>query len=726
MKKKMSEWRIPSLRARTGNASGDDAPSADVAPHIWRSRISWRITLTVFAVILLVQGAALYYSKQNFEMTQLAQLRAVARTAIIQHLAKITPAKLQKDDTPLSLADANRIMSTSPVRGLAIYGLDDNQIISFGEETTLPPQGLATYWTSDKDRYEVVYTPSDLDSPFNVVAAIDSSGIPQAVTQYVEKCILVFFLMAGLVTSILMLALGQWLLEPVLTLRKNLLNAAENPKEPEILGAGKEGRDEVGVTLRIANSLIRKNAWNIKQMERQTEERIHRLAYFDTLTGLPNRTLFMEKLEETIKRKVKGENRRLSVFFIDIDHFRDLNNTMGHEIGDRFLEAVGRRLLGAAPADAVVARINADLFAVMTLLDYADHDGSATLERLLGALSAPVNILQEEFKVRVSVGACTSPYDGHDARTLMKNADIALSRAKEDGNDTVRYYSDDLDLAVSRRFRLLGDLREALQGDQLQLYFQPQFDLATGAIVGSEALLRWHCPDNSPEGSHLVPLEEFVQVAEQTGLIIPLGEWVLRHACKAGREWQDKGGAALSVAVNITSMQFHHGDIVDTVARILKETGFDARLLELEITESVFMEDMPTSIETLRQLHELGVRLAVDDFGTGYSSLAALRSFPVDRLKIDPSFVRNALINEEDAAIVKTIITLGHSLGVKVMAEGVETAYHLAFLKDVGCDEAQGFQYSRPLPSDKFREYAAAYGRGLLRNSLHIVGGKAS
>ncbi len=358
----------------------------------------------------------------------------------------------------------------------------------------------------------------------------------------------------------------------------------------------------------------------------------------------------------------------------------------------------------------------------MTLLDYTDQDGSEILGHFLESLAAPVNILQEEFAVRVSVGVATAPYDGHDSHAIMKNADIALSRAKDDGRDAIRYYSDDLDLAVHKRFHLLGDLREAMQTDQLQLYFQPQFDLATGAIVGSEALLRWHCPDNSPEGSHLVPLEEFVQVAEQTGLIIPLGEWVLRRACKTGKEWRDKGGAPISIAVNITSMQFHRGDIVASVARILGETGFDARLLELEITESVFMEDMPTSIDTLRQLHELGVRLAVDDFGTGYSSLAALRSFPVDRLKIDPSFIRNALINEEDAAIVKTIITLGHSLGVKVLAEGVETAFHLSFLKDQGCDEAQGFQYTRPLPSARFEEYVAAYNRGLVRDRLHVVG----
>ena len=744
LKKKTTSWgKTPFHKdveqhdgAEPGKVESQGLPAAD--PHIWKSRISWRITLTVFAVILFVQGACLYSSTQNFEAGKLAELRSLAQAVITQHIVKTTTSANSRKKLPFDLASADtssnakinaqaadQIIASSPVKGIAVYGLDHTLLSSYGEEATLQSQALmhgqTSYRSTDLSRYEVILPSSELESPFNIVATIDSSNVQPAVMGYIQDSVVIFILTAGLVTSILMIALGQWLLQPILTLRRNLLNASKNPKNPEIQGAGREGRDEIGITLRIANGLIRKNASNIKQMERQTEEKIHRLAYYDTLTGLPNRTLFMEKLEENIKRKVKGEDMRLSVFAIDIDHFSDLNNTMGHEIGDRLLEAVGRRLLSAVSAESVVSRLSADEFAVMTILDYADENGSAALESILKSLVEPVNILQEEFKVRVSIGVATCPDDGHDSRNIMKNADIALNRAKSEGRDTVRYYSEDLDHIVHKRFRLLSELREALQDGQLKLHFQPQFDLTTGAMIGSEALLRWERPDNSPEGKHIVPPEEFVQIAEQTGLIIPIGEWVLQNACQTNKHWRDNGGPVISVAVNISSVQFHHGDLVKTVSRILRETGLEARYLELEITESVFMEDMVTSIDILRQLHELGVRLSIDDFGTGYSSLSSLRLFPVDRLKIDPSFVRNALINEEDAAIVKTIITLGHSLGIKVLAEGVETNYHVAFLKNEGCDEAQGFKYSRPIPADKFLDYAALYKRELVRSNIYVI-----
>jgi diguanylate cyclase (GGDEF)-like protein len=705
-----------------------EARTLATSAQIWKSRISWRITLTVFTLILLVQGGILYSSIQNFEIRRLTELRTLTHAVIMQHLVKSAPGSIKK--APLDRAAAERIFSTSPVRGLTVYDLDYNMLSLYGEAATLQPQALPRgqyfHRSADLSRYEVIYRSSDIESPYNIVATIDASQIQPSLVDYIQNEITVFILMSGLITSILMLALGQWLLKPVLTLRRNLLNASRNPRNPEIQGTGQEGRDEIGVTLRIANSLIRKNAANIEQMERQTEEKIHRLAYYDMLTGLPNRTLFMERLEETIRRKVKGEGKRLTTFIIDIDHFRELNNTMGHEIGDRLLEAVGRRLSHAVSGDSVTARLSADQFSVMTVLDYADENGAASLEHIIKALAEPVNILQEEFKIRVSVGAATCPEDGMDARHILKNAGIALNRAKADGRDTVRYYSDDLDFVAHKRFQLLSDLREALGNGQLRLHFQPQFNMAAGEIVGAEALLRWECPDNSAEGSHIVSPEEFMPIAEQTGLIVPIGEFVLRSACQTNKSWQDKGVPPIRVAVNISAVQFHHGDLVKTVSHVLRETGMEARYLELEVRESVFMEDMVASGDILRQLHELGVRLAIDDFGTGYSSFSSLRLFPVDRLKIDPSFVRNALMSTEDAAIIKTIITLGHSLGINVMAEGVETSYHALFLKKEGCDEAQGFKYSQPLSPDKFFEYVGKYNRELVKSNLYVVGEKAS
>jgi diguanylate cyclase (GGDEF)-like protein len=707
-----------SAKAPPETVAGADGSETRI--NIWKSRISLQITLTVFAVICAVQATVLYGAIQNFESEKLSQLKDLSRAVIVQHLAKGSDKKL-----PLTADDAKRIFSTSPIKGIAVYGLDYSIVSLYGDTVSLQPQSLthgqSSRQSADMNRYEVIYPSSDTETPYNIVASIDSADIEPAVKDYIQDRITVFMLMSGLVTSILMLALGQWLLQPILTLRRNLLNASKNPKNPDIQGGGQEGRDEIGVTLRIANGLIRKNAANIAQMERQTEERIHRLAYYDTLTGLPNRTLFLEKLEESIRRRVKGEGKRLAIFSVDIDHFSDLNSTMGHEIGDRLLEAVGRRLLGAVPAEAVVARLSADEFSIMAPLGYGDEDGSASLDSILKSLSEPVNILQEEFKVRVSIGVALCPDDGRDARHIIKNADTALNRAKDEGRDTVRYYSDDLDFVAHKRFQLLSDLREALDNGQLKLHFQPQFNMGTGAIVGSEALLRWECPDNSAEGSHIVPPEEFMAIAEQTGLVIPIGEFVLRNACEINKGWQDKGMSPIRVSVNISAVQFHHGDLVRTVGRILAETDMDARYLELEVKESVLGEDTAASADILRQLHEMGVRLSIDDFGTGYSSLNSLRLFPVDRLKIAPSFVRNALMRPEDAAIIKTIITLGHSLCIKVLAEGVETNFHAAFLKKEGCDEAQGFCYSQALPADKMPGYVASYSRDLVRSNLTVI-----
>ncbi len=705
-------------------AAGVRAATLAAAPRIWKSRISWRITLTVFIVILFVQGISLYGAAENFETAKLTELKQLARAVIGQHIANDMSADVSAGQL-LPRTAAERIIANGPVKGLTIYNLDHSLLATYGESATLRSQALtrkqAAYRSADLSRYEVIFSSSEIGIPFHIVATLDALTVEPALQQYIRDAAVMFILMAGLVTSILMLALEQWLLRPMLTLRGNLLNAAENPKNPEIHGTGKEGRDEIGITLRIANGLIRKNAANLEQMERQTEEKIHKLAYYDTLTGLPNRIFFMEKLDEAIHRRVIREGKRLTVFSINIDHFSDLNNTMGHEIGDRILEAVGRRLAGALPADALVARISADEFSVMTILGQNHETDSVALERILQSFVEPVNILQEKFQVRVSIGVATAPGDGTTARDIIKNADIALTRAKLAGRDTVRRYSDDLELLAHKRFQLLTDLHAALDNGHLMLHFQPQFDLAKGVLIGAEALLRWKRLDNSAEGSHIVPPEEFMQIAEQTGLIVPIGEWVLRKACQTNKMWQDQGGLAVCVAVNISAAQFHHGDIVRVVARILQETGMAARYLELEIKEGVFMENMDVSADILRELHEMGVRLSVDDFGTGFSSLSSLRLLPVDRLKIDPSFVRNALVNTEDAAIVKTIITLGRSLGIKVMAEGVETSYHVAFLRKEGCDEAQGFRYSQPLEADKFVNYAAAYNRDLVRASLHIV-----
>ncbi len=686
---------------------------------VWSSRLSWRITATVFVTILLVQGAVLAFTIRSIHSDKLDSLSEIARTAVT---AAINDTDSEK---PLSETVALRLLSSTRLQGLAIYDLDYRQLQVVGQspETKLKPgENPKDQLLNDGQQYEITMSPSALGRPYHIEARLDSAAIGELVVTQVSQTIVVLLLMSGLVTAIMMLALGRWLLEPIMILRGNLESAAKNPEKPDLETPAHETRDEIGVALRIANDLIRQNANNLKRLRSQAEDKIHKLAYYDALTGLPNRTFFLEKLDDNIRHKVVEEDHRIVVMSVDLDHFKDINDTMGHEFGDKLLEAIGKRLVKAMPEDAVISRASADEFTIMVVLKPEYADSAILVDRVFAAVTEPVSIMQERFQLRVSIGVSHCPDDSMEARQILKNADIALNRAKEEGRDTVRYYSQDFDLAVQQRFQLLRDLRSALDENQLILNYHPQFDLRTGQMIGAEVLLRWFLPDNSKDGGYFISPAEFIPVAEQSGLIVPIGEWVLRTACAQNKKWQEMGIPPFRIAVNISGVQFHKADIVALVADVLKETKLDPKYLELEVTESVFMENMATTIDILQQLHRQGVELAVDDFGTGYSSLSYLRQFPIDRLKIDQSFIRNALVNPDDRMITKTIINLGHSLNLKVIAEGVETNEHENFLKEEGCDEVQGFKYTKPINAEKLEAYIINYNKEWLKkSSLKVV-----
>ncbi|MBI3440196.1 MAG: EAL domain-containing protein [Proteobacteria bacterium] len=685
--------------------------------RIWQSRISWRITTTVFVTILLIQTVVLIFTVRVYEGEHLERLREIAHTALAPALNNTKEQTI----SPLTREAAARLFTDTMVEGIAIYGLDYSVIQTYGAPTLLQPKMSAdmpaSYRSVDNKHYEVLFAPGEIGHPYNIVARMNAADVEPHVIGHIHQTLWILFFMSGLVTSILMLILSLWLLEPMILLRNNLLSAAKNPEAPDIKNLKKDMQDEIGIAIRIANDLIRQNANNLKRLRTQAEDRIHRLAYFDGLTGLPNRTFFLEKLNESIKQKVVEQDGKIAVISVDIDHFKDINDTMGHEIGDKLLEAVGKRIVKSLPEDAVVARASADEFSIMVHLKPEQPDSAVLVERIFTAMVEPVSILQERFQVRVSVGVAHCPDDGLEARQILKNADIAVNRAKEEGRDTVRYYSQDFDRAIQQRFQLLRDLRIAMDQKQLRLHYHPQFDLKTGQVIGVEALLRWWRPDNSKEGGKFIPPVEFIPVAEQSGLIVPIGEYVMREACEANKRWQQRGLPPFRMAVNISGVQFHRGDIVSIVDTVLKETQLDPRWLELEVTESVFMENMQIAIDILGKLHQLGVELAVDDFGTGYSSLSYLRQFPIDRLKIDQSFIRSALTNIDDRMIVRIIITLGHNLGLKVIAEGVETSDHENFLKEEGCDEVQGFKYTKPIPEEELLEFLVAHNRAIAKNS---------
>lgn len=685
--------------------------------QIWKSRISWRIALAVFLTILAVQAIILNFTLRDFEHARLQELKEVGRSAIVPLIdARITDLLA----SPISDEDTRKLITTTKVNGLTVYSSELNLIKSYGEPMALvmlDRESLSkTYRSADGSSYEVVFRSNDLQKPFIIVARLDSANVQLEVQEYVEQTILIMLLMSAFVTTVLMIALGHWLLEPILFMRDNLLAASQNPENPQIQDNPFDPSDEIGGAIELAQTLIKQNAENIARIKGAAQDKIHKLAYYDTLTSLPNRTLFIQTLTERIREQSKNNDNmeRFAVITIDLDHFKDINDSMGHNVGDAILRSVGKRLRAAMPEVATVSRTGEDEFAVtMPLTD--DVKTSKELgEKIIQVIRGePFKVFNEQFQVRASVGVSTFPDDSKDADQVLKNADIALNRAKEEGRDTLKEYSEDFDRAVQARFQMLRDLRDAMEQHQLQLYYQPQLDLKSGRVIGAEALLRWWKPDNSKEGGTFISPGEFIPVAEQSGLIVPIGEWVMMTACRSAKQWIDKYDKDVRIAVNVSAAQFSQSDIVTYTQRVLQETGLEPHRLELEVTESVFMDDIQHTIQTLQNLHALGVELAIDDFGTGYSSLSYLRQFPIDRLKIDQSFIRNALNNPDDASIAKTIIGLGHSLNLKVIAEGVETLDHEKFLQDHNCDEVQGFRYSKPVPNEKFIEFITTYNEDL-------------
>jgi diguanylate cyclase (GGDEF)-like protein/PAS domain S-box-containing protein len=421
----------------------------------------------------------------------------------------------------------------------------------------------------------------------------------------------------------------------------------------------------------------------------RVEERLSHVAQFDAITGLPNRTLFHDRLLQAMAR-ARRRKSALALIFLDLDGFKEINDTLGHKAGDRLLRAVGARLKHSLREGDTVARLGGDEFTVI-LEDLHDRDEASTVaHKVLGALAKPLTLEKQEFAVTASAGLTVYPEDSRSIETLLKNADTAMYYAKDKGKNNLQSYTPQMTTLKRERVTLENQLRRALEGDELFLEYQPQVDLQSGIIVGVEALARWQHPELG-----IVPPGRFIPLAEKSGLIVPIGRWALMTACAQGVAWQ-KMAPPLRIGVNVSARQFR-GDLFQTVAAALAASGLDAQWLELELTESLLMEDPETARATLLKLKGLGVNIAIDDFGSGYSSLSYLRHFPIDRLKIDQTFIRDLATSPDDAAIARAIIALGHNMNIRVVAEGVETAGQLEFLRDNGCDVMQGFYFSEPV-----------------------------
>ncbi len=426
---------------------------------------------------------------------------------------------------------------------------------------------------------------------------------------------------------------------------------------------------------------------------KQHEARLEYQASHDSLTGLPNRSLLRDRIEQAIG-KAQRDGHLVAVVFVDLDHFKLINDSLGHHVGDRLLLEVADRLVACVRSQDSVARQGGDEFVIVLTEQHDENEIIAVVSRLLEVISQPWVDEGQEYGLSCSVGVSCYPQDGDDPDALLRCADAAMYKAKASGRSTYHFYTPELNLAISERLELENSLRHALDRDEFRVYYQPRIDVASGRIIGAEALIRWDCP-----GKGIIPPDSFISIAEETGLIIPIGQWILQEACRQARAWQRAGLPPLNVSVNLSPIQFRHAGLVQSVAAALAQAELDPGCLELELTESFVMHDAERINVAMQSLKALGVDIAVDDFGTGYSSLSYLKRFPVDRLKVDKSFVRDIDSDPDDAAIVRAIITLGHALGLKVVAEGVETRAHLEFLCQHGCDEVQGYYFSRPVPA---------------------------
>ncbi|MBI3480904.1 MAG: EAL domain-containing protein [Nitrosomonadales bacterium] len=437
---------------------------------------------------------------------------------------------------------------------------------------------------------------------------------------------------------------------------------------------------------------------------KQYEDRMAYLSSHSELTGLANRNLLVDRLERAIAHAT-GKGNMAALLLVNIDRFKLINESLGHKLGDELIKSIAQRLQAIIGTDDTLAHLGGDEFAVVLRDVHKPEDAAEAAREILRLVAMPMEISGNALVTNCSIGIGIYPKDGRDASTLLKNAGSALTSVKQQERNNYKFYTEQMNAKALFSLKLENKMRNAIENMEFALYYQPQINITENRIVGVEALIRWIQP-----GEPMVPPSHFIPLAEETNLILPIGEWVLREACRQNKAWQDKGIAPFCVAVNLSASQFAQPDITGLVARILDETGLDPQYLELEITESVMMQEVELVIKNLKALHRLGVKLAIDDFGTGYSSLSYLKRLPIDKLKVDQSFVQDIAVNSDDEAIVATIISMAHNLKIGVIAEGVETEAQLQYLRDRQCDEVQGYFFSKPLAADLLEEYLSSGG----------------
>ncbi len=447
----------------------------------------------------------------------------------------------------------------------------------------------------------------------------------------------------------------------------------------------------------ISKVRVHVNLYRHKASVEKQAEQLEKKAFIDTLTQLPNRSLFFDRLEHSISQS-KRNNKDLAVIFLDLDRFKYINDTLGHAVGDQLLQDVAERLTDCARKSDTVARLGGDEFTLILSDISTSRDAAIVGHKILKSLTQPFKLLKGEYTIGASIGISLYPSNGVSAEELVKNADIAMYHAKQNGKNNYQFFTSEMNDKVVKRLAFENKLYKAVDQNEFLLYYQPQTDKDFKKITGFEALIRWHLPN---EG--LIAPDEFIPIAEETGSIIQIGCWVMKEACSQSKSWEKEGLGQSRIAVNVSAKQFRQKGLVDLISNTLKATGLHPDYLELEITECCILENANIAIDMLHEINEMGIHLSIDDFGVGFSSLKMLKQLPIDKLKIDRSFIDDVTANTDDATIVKSIISLAHNLGIKVIAEGVETMEQLEFLRSYDCDEIQGYLVGKPELPAKYK-----------------------
>ncbi|WP_353570766.1 EAL domain-containing protein [Candidatus Albibeggiatoa sp. nov. BB20] len=546
-----------------------------------------------------------------------------------------------------------------------------------------------------------------------LVVILNRRALYQRIQHYMSIA-LVIILVSGFIALILSAYLQYIITRPILSLVK-ITHQISHHKNYSVR-ANVTSKDELGILVSGFNTMLMAIQERDEQLEKHREEleftvtkRTQELkkanqqltyqAYHDALTHLPNRALFMKRTEQAISH-AQVNQEMLAILFIDLDRFKYINDTLGHTAGDYLLQQVAKRLLACthAPEDTV-ARLGGDEFTLLLRHLQSPTDAALIANKVLKSFDKALKYNEHELYSTPSIGISIYPKDGVNVVTLMKTADVGMYRAKQQGRNQYCFYTENTDIATVSRLRMENKLRQALEQNEFDVWYQPRYSMPSHKIVGAEALLRWHSPELKS-----VPPSEFIPLAEDIGLIVPLGEWVLRQACEENCLWQTMNCPPLHVSVNLSARQFIQEDLLSTIANVIEETEMNPERLELELTESLIMPNAEDTIETLRGLKKLGIQISMDDFGTGYSSLSYLKRFPIDTVKIDQSFIRDIHEDVDDKALVTAIIAMAHSLKLGVVAEGVETSEQLTFLNQYQCDYVQGYLFGRPMPAKQFRE----------------------